>query len=63
MIDTEFLAKVQDAFRTVQNEQVAALMAFDDEAGLTRDHWKRANGGGGDTRILTEGTCDRERAG
>ncbi|MDA9863943.1 oxygen-dependent coproporphyrinogen oxidase [Flavobacteriales bacterium] len=55
MMDTGFLSMVQDAFRTVQNEQVAALMAFDDEVDLTRDHWKRESGGGGDTRILKEG--------
>ena len=55
MMDLEFLSQVQQAYRAVQNDQVAALMSFDDEALLTRDEWERADGGGGDTRILKEG--------
>ena len=55
MVDSDFLSKVQRSFQTVQDEQIAALMEFDAEASLTRDHWERADGGGGDTRILKEG--------
>ncbi len=55
MVDSDFLSKVQRSFQAVQDEQIAALMEFDAEASLTRDHWERADGGGGDTRILKEG--------
>ena len=50
-----FLAQVQDAYRQVQNEQVAALEAFDGRLETVRDTWDRPEGGGGDTRILRNG--------
>ena len=55
MMDTGFLKQVQSAFAGVQEAQIAALQTFDDEVKLTRDAWDRSAGGGGDTRILTEG--------
>ena len=50
-----FLERVHVAFRGVQNEQIAALAAFDGALQLTRDTWNRPEGGGGDTRILQQG--------
>ena len=50
-----FLARVQDAYRQVQNEQVAALEAFDGRLETVRDSWDRPEGGGGDPRILRNG--------
>ena len=50
-----FLERVHAAFRGVQNEQVAALAAFDGALQQTRDTWDRPEGGGGDTRILQQG--------
>ncbi len=55
MMDTSFLATVESAFRSVQDTQIEALQAFDSEVAVTRDLWDRTGGGGGDTRILSEG--------
>ena len=54
-MDVDFLRAVETAYRAVQDEQIAALRAFDAEVNLTRDAWDRPGGGGGDTRILAEG--------
>ena len=50
-----FLIRVQTAYRQVQDEQVAALEAFDGRLDKVRDTWDRPEGGGGDTRILQNG--------
>ena len=50
-----FLTRVQKAYRQVQDEQVAALEAFDGRLDKVRDTWDRPEGGGGDTRILQNG--------
>ena len=55
MMDVDFLRSVESAYREVQDEQIAALRAFDAEVNLTRDAWDRPGGGGGDTRILSDG--------
>ena len=46
---------MQNAYRQVQDEQVAALEAFDGRLDKVRDTWDRPEGGGGDTRILQNG--------
>ena len=50
-----FLTRVQTAYRQVQDEQVAALEAFDGRLDKVWDTWNRPEGGGGDTRILQNG--------
>lgn len=55
MIDQPFLDRVESIFRAVQDAQIEALRAFDGALTVTRDLWDRPEGGGGDTRILTEG--------
>ena len=55
MMDVEFLAEVQRAFRSVQESQIAALCEYDGALKVVRDRWDRPGGGGGDTRILKEG--------
>ena len=52
---SEFLQHVQQAFRTVQDEQVAAIASFDGGLAITRDTWDRPGGGGGDTRAFSKG--------
>ena len=47
-----FLSRVHDAYRGVQNEQVAALEAFDGRLNKVRDTWDRPEGGG-----ETPGSC------
>ena len=50
-----FLSRVQTAYRQVQDDQVAALEAFDGRLDKVWDTWDRPEGGGGDTRILQNG--------
>ena len=50
----EFLQHVQQAFRAVQDEQVAAIASFDGGLTIMRDAWDRTGGGGGDTRAFSQ---------
>jgi coproporphyrinogen III oxidase len=49
------LAAVRDYLLSLQDSICAALEAEDGEARFRTDEWTRAEGGGGRTRILTEG--------
>lgn len=55
MMDRDFLHRVQEAFRSLQDSQVGALSEWDGGLSVVRDEWERPEGGGGDTRILADG--------
>ena len=48
-------AEVESFYRAFQERFVAELEAVDGEGRFAADEWQRPGGGGGDTRILTDG--------
>ena len=53
--DTIDTAAVEAYLRGLQNTIVAALEELDGEAGFVSDAWQRPGGGGGESRVLTDG--------
>ena len=54
-IDDDTIAGVEHWLRGLQDEICAGLEALDGKARFQEDAWTRAEGGGGRTRVMTEG--------
>ena len=55
MMNLDFLSHTETTFAAIQEEQVARISDFDGDLKVTRDKWERSAGGGGDTRVFSEG--------
>ena len=55
IVDTERDAAVETFLRNLQDRLCTALETVDGGARFREDAWQRAEGGGGRTRVLTDG--------
>lgn len=53
--DTEFRGKWESTVRGLQSDFCETIERIDGKAKFKLDEWKRAEGGGGWTRVLTQG--------